>query len=59
MNMKPQPKSSVLYLRDFPRDVKKRLRHAAVEAGQDLKDFVPAMCIIGLDVIEAKKKSER
>ena len=38
----------VLYLRKFPRELKRKLRVAAINEGKDLQEFVPLICEYGL-----------
>ena len=57
MSTKQTEKPAVLYLRNFPRELKKRLVHAAVDAGKDLKDFVPMILAAHLDAADKSKRT--
>ena len=56
MSTKQTEKPAVLYLRNFPRELKKRLVHAAVDAGKDLKDFVPIILAAHFDAADKSKR---
>ena len=51
MSNKPEVKDAVLYIRKFPRDLKRRMKIAAVNEGTDLQQLVPLLCAAGLTAL--------
>jgi hypothetical protein len=56
--MKPKEPTCVLNLRKFPEELRRKLRHFALDAKEDMQDFCPRWLRERLDQEEAKAQGK-
>jgi len=57
--MRPKEPTCAFNLRNFPEELRRRLRHFALDAKEDVQDFVPRWLRERLDQEEAKAQGKK